>query len=43
MEIKIKSPSGVTLLTEKKYCTENINVVPELQDKSVTPDRKSVV
>lgn len=37
MEIKIKSPSGVTLLTEKKYCTENINVVPELQDKSVTP------
>lgn len=37
MEIKIKSPSGVTLLTEKKYCTENINVVPELQDKAVTP------
>lgn len=37
MEIKIKSPSGVTLLTEKKYCTENISVVPELQDKSVTP------
>lgn len=37
MEIKIKSPSGVTLLTEKKYCTENINVVPELQDKSVAP------
>lgn len=37
MEIKIKSPSGVTLLTEKKYCTENISVVPELQDKAVTP------
>lgn len=43
MEIKIKSPSGVTLLTEKKYCTENISVVPELQDKAVTPGVEQTV
>lgn len=37
MEIKIKSPRGVKLLTEQKYCIENIDVVPELQNKTVTP------
>ena len=37
MEIKIKSPRGVKLLTEQKYCLENIDVVPELQNKMVTP------
>ena len=37
MDIKITSPSGVKLLTEKKYCTENITVIPELQEKTVTP------
>lgn len=37
MEIKIKSPRGVKLLTEQKYCLENIDVVPELQNKTVTP------
>lgn len=37
MEIKIKSPKGVKLLTEKKYCIENIDVVPVLQNKTVTP------
>ena len=37
MEIKIISPAGVKLLTEKKYCPENITVIPELQEKTVTP------
>lgn len=37
MEIKIKSPRGVKLLTEQKYCIENIDVVPVLQNKTVTP------
>lgn len=44
MEIKIKSPKGVKLLTEQKYCVENIDVVPELQNKTVTPtDAQQVV
>ena len=44
MEIKIKSPRGVKLLTEQKYCIENIDVVPELQNKTVTPsDAQQVV
>jgi hypothetical protein len=44
MEIKIKSPRGVKLLTEQKYCIENIDVVPELQNKTVTPsDTQQVV
>lgn len=44
MEIKIKSPRGVKLLTEQKYCIENIGVVPELQNKTVTPsDTQQVV
>lgn len=44
MEIKIKSPRGVKLLTEQKYCVENIDVVPELQNKTVTPtDAQQVV
>lgn len=44
MEIKIKSPKGVKLLTEQKYCVENIDVVPELQNKTVTPsDTQQVV
>ena len=44
MEIKIKSPRGVKLLTEQKYCLENIDVVPELQNKAVTPsDTQQVV
>lgn len=37
MDIKLKSTTGIKLLTEKKYCTEDINVIPELQAKSVTP------
>lgn len=37
MEIKITSPAGVKLLTEKKYCPEDITVIPELQEKTVTP------
>lgn len=37
MEIQIKSPSGVKLLTNKKYCLEDIDVIPALQDKTVTP------
>lgn len=37
MEIQIKSPDGVKLLTSKKYCLEDIDVIPALQDKSVTP------
>lgn len=37
MNIKLKSTTGIKLLTAKKYCTEDINVIPELQTKSVTP------
>lgn len=37
MDIKLKSTTGIKLLTAKKYCTEDINVIPELQSKSVTP------
>lgn len=37
MNIKLKSTTGIKLLTAKKYCTEDINVIPELQSKSVTP------
>lgn len=37
MEIQIKSPNGVKLLTNKKYCAEDIDVIPALQDKTVTP------
>lgn len=43
MEIKIKSPRGVKLLTEQKYCIENIDVVPELQNKTVTPSDTQLV
>lgn len=47
MELNLKSQDGMTLQTEKKYCTENITVVPILQSKeasfspagqSITPD-----
>lgn len=37
MDIKLKSTTGIKLLTAKKYCIEDINVIPELQAKSVTP------
>lgn len=37
MNIKLRSTTGIKLLTAKKYCTEDINVIPELQAKSVTP------
>lgn len=37
MEIKITSPAGVKLLTEKKYCPEDITVIPELQEKTIAP------
>lgn len=43
MDIKLKSTTGIKLLTEKKYCTENINVIPELQAKSVTPSTEQQV
>ena len=43
MDIKLKSTTGIKLLTEKKYCTENINVIPELQTKSVIPSTEQQV
>ena len=43
MDIKLKSTTGIKLLTEKKYCTEDINVIPELQAKSVTPSAEQQV
>lgn len=43
MDIKLKSTTGIKLLTEKKYCTEDINVIPELQSKSVTPSAEQQV
>lgn len=47
MKLPLKSQDGITLKTEDKYCSENIDVVPTLQskevsfstaDQSVTPD-----
>lgn len=43
MDIKLKSTTGIKLLTAKKYCTEDINVIPELQAKSVTPSAEQQV
>lgn len=43
MDIKLKSTTGIKLLTGKKYCTEDINVIPELQAKSVTPSAEQQV
>lgn len=43
MDIKLKSTTGIKLLTEKKYCTEDINVIPVLQAKSVTPSAEQQV
>ena len=43
MKIQITAPSGVTLLTEKTYCPENIDVIPSLQDKTVTPGEAQTV
>lgn len=43
MKIQITAPSGVTLLTEKTYCPENIDVIPSLQEKSVTPGEAQTV
>lgn len=36
MQIPLKSQDGMTLLTQKKYCGENIDIVPELQTKEAT-------
>lgn len=47
MQIPLKSQDGMTLLTKKKYCGENIDIIPELQvkeatfsdvEQSITPD-----
>lgn len=43
MDIELKSTTGIKLLTEKKYCTEDINVIPVLQAKSVTPSAEQQV
>ena len=43
MKIQITAPSGVTLLTEKTYCPENIDVIPSLQNKTVTPGEAQTV
>ena len=37
MNIPVNSPKGIKLLTKGKYVTDDIEVVPVLQDKSVTP------
>lgn len=37
MNIPVNSPKGIKLLTKAKYVTDDIEVVPVLQDKSVTP------
>lgn len=36
MQIPLKSQDGMTLLTQKKYCGENIDIIPELQTKEAT-------
>lgn len=37
LTINMTSPDGVTLATSGKYCEENVQVIPALQEKSVTP------
>ena len=37
MNIPVNSPKGIKLLTKGKYVTDDIEVTPALQDKSVTP------
>lgn len=37
MNISIDNKAGKTLLTQGKYCAEDITVVPVLEEKSVTP------
>ena len=37
MNIPVNSPKGIKLLTKGKYVTDDIEVTPVLQDKSVTP------
>ena len=37
MNISIDNKAGKTLLTQGKYCTENIVVTPVLEEVSVTP------
>ncbi len=37
INVSMTSPSGVTLATIGKYCEDNVNVTPVLQEKSVSP------
>lgn len=37
MDIYIKNKDGATLFTEKKYCEENIQVIPETEKIKITP------
>ncbi len=37
MDIYIKNKDGVTLFTEKKYCEENIQVIPETENIEINP------
>ena len=37
MNINVTKPAGIVLKTQGKYCTEDITVVPALEEKSVTP------
>ena len=36
MKIDLKSPTGIRLLTGGRFCTENIDLAPALQSKTVT-------
>lgn len=36
MNIELNNQNGIILKTTNKYCTENINVIPKLQEKTVT-------
>lgn len=37
MNINLNNQNGVKLNTAGKYCPEDITVVPQLQEKTVTP------
>ena len=37
MEINITSKNGATLHTANKYCSEDINVIPQTQQLNITP------
>lgn len=43
MEITLKDKNGVLLYTEKKYCKENIQIIPETENIEINPSTEEQV